>query len=104
MRIEITTRYILETKREQERERERSKTTIIHSNIILVLRMMIVRFILSKYKLETQSFFVVSPSRRASFLQNLLVSAFYILFSINFFSEVVVIKGSTFNTSSTWEA
>ena len=47
MRIEIT-RYILETKRERERERERSKTTIIHSNIILVLRMMIVRFILSK--------------------------------------------------------
>ena len=52
MRIEITNNKIYirnQTRtRERERERERSKTTIIHSNIILVLRMMIVRFILSK--------------------------------------------------------
>ena len=92
MRIEIINNKIYirnqtrTRERERERERERSKTTIIHSNIILVLRMMIVRFILSKYKLETQSFFVVSPSRRASFLQNLLVSSFlYIIFNQLFF-------------------
>ena len=54
MRIEIINNKIYirnqtrTRERERERERERSKTTIIHSNIILVLRMMIVRFILSK--------------------------------------------------------